>query len=44
MESIQIGINKKIKISGKKMKIKQVKTAFKIADVEFVSGSTKLKF
>ncbi len=26
------------------MKIKQVKTAFKIADVEFVSGSTKLNF
>ncbi|MCR2063518.1 type II restriction endonuclease [Campylobacter helveticus] len=26
------------------MKIEQVKTAFKIADVEFVSGSTKLNF
>ena len=26
------------------MKIAQVKTAFKIADVEFVSGSTKLNF
>ncbi|PAF41171.1 type II restriction endonuclease [Helicobacter sp. 11S03491-1] len=26
------------------MKISQVKTAFKIADVEFVPGSTKLKF
>lgn len=26
------------------MKIKQVKTAFKIADVEFVEGSTKLNF
>lgn len=43
MESIQIGINKKIKISGIKNE-KQVKTAFKIADVEFVSGSTKLNF
>lgn len=26
------------------MKIEQVKTAFKIADVEFVNGSTKLNF
>lgn len=26
------------------MKIEQVKTAFKIADVEFVEGSTKLNF
>ena len=26
------------------MKIKEVKTAFKIADVEYVNGSTKLKF
>ena len=26
------------------MKIKEVKTAFKIADVEYVEGSTKLKF
>ncbi|EAJ4502448.1 restriction endonuclease [Campylobacter upsaliensis] len=26
------------------MRIEQVKTAFKIADVEFVSGSTKLNF
>ena len=26
------------------MKIEQVKTAFKIADVEFVSDSTKLNF
>ena len=26
------------------MKIKEVKTAFKIMDVEFVEGSTKLKF
>lgn len=26
------------------MKIEQVKTAFKIADVEFVSGNTKLNF
>ncbi len=26
------------------MRIEQVKTAFKIADVEFVEGSTKLNF
>ena len=26
------------------MKISEVKTAFKIADVEFVAGSTKLNF
>ena len=26
------------------MKISEVKTAFKIADVEFVEGSTKLNF
>jgi hypothetical protein len=26
------------------MKISEVKTAFKIADVELINGSTKLKF
>lgn len=26
------------------MKIKEVKTAFKIADVKFIKGSTKLEF